>query len=114
MKKLKRKDDRTRPNAPNTKKGGINMPITVLGKKSVNGISQKTGNRYQGTIIQYSYDDANSERGKSVGSAYVSEILHFGDNINIFSDYELELDPVKKYATRFELVELDSYFKQLK
>lgn len=89
------------------------MLITVLGKKRVSGISQKTGNRYWGTIIQYSYDDANSERGKSVGSAYVSEILHFGDNINIFSDYELELDPVKKYAIRFELVELDSYFKLL-
>lgn len=102
------------PHAPNTKKGGINMLITILGKKRVSGISQKTGNRYRGTIIQYSYDDANSERGKSVGSAYVSEILHFGDNINIFSDYELELDPIKKYAIRFELVELDSYFKQLK
>ena len=87
------------------------MLITVLGKKRVSGVSQKTGNRYWGTIIQYSYDDANSERGKSVGSAYVSEILHFGDNINIFSDYEL--DPVKKYAIRFELVELDSYFKLL-
>lgn len=89
------------------------MLITVLGKKRVSGISQKTGNRYWGTIIQYSYDDANSERGKSVGSAYVSEILYFGDNINIFSDYELELDPVKKYAIRFELVEANSYFKLL-
>lgn len=89
------------------------MRITVLGKQSISAISPRTGNRYWGTIVQYSYDDINSERGKSLGSVYVSEMLHLGNNIHIFSDYELEVDPVKKYATRFELVEYNSYFKRL-
>lgn len=53
-----------------------------------------------------------SKENPSVRSM-VSEMLCFAENIQIYSDYELEVDPVRKYATTFKLVELNSYFKRL-
>ena len=89
------------------------MIITILGKQNIYGTSPKTGTKYSGALVHYSYDDVNGEQGKSFGTVYVSEMLCFADNIQIYSDYELEVDPVRKYATTFKLVELNSYFKRL-
>lgn len=89
------------------------MIITILGKQHIHGISPKTGTKYSGALVHYSYDDVNGEQGKSFGTVYVSEMLCYADNIHIYSDYELEVDPVRKYAIKFNLVELNSYFKRL-
>ena len=86
------------------------MIITVLGKKEIRGISPKTGNRYYGTLIEYSCD---SEQGKSCGTVYVSDMICYGCNIHIFSDYKLEIAPGENYATQFELVEHNSFFKKI-
>ena len=51
------------------------MIITILGKQNIYGTSHKTGTKYSGALVHYSYDDVNGEQGKSFGTVYVSEML---------------------------------------
>ena len=87
--------------------------ITVIGTRTIYGRSRQTGNRLNGTIVDYRYDDMDTQE-KLTGSVFVGDKCCMGCNIHVFSDYLLEREDGKTYATKFTPLGTRSYFDSYK
>lgn len=78
------------------------MKVNVVGKEQMKGVSKKTGNEYNGSLVHIAFKKARCA-GTAVESLFVDHGLAEYEAINVGKTYDLDRDG-RGYILAFEEV----------